>query len=135
VVSGAAPISVAQAAVVHNPHWAGGMSSSLRVGLGAMPDDATAVVVTLVDTPWIGPEAVTRLITARQDGAELAVATYDGVRGHPVLLGREHWQGVIDLSHDDVGARAYLAQYPDGVAEIDCTSTGDPSDVDTPDDL
>lgn len=134
-VSGAAPLSVLGAAVVHNPHWTGGMASSLRVGLAAMPDDVTAAIVVLVDTPWLGPEAVIRLIDAHGDGAELAVATYGGARGHPVLLGRAHWQGVVDLARGDVGARAYLARHADQVVSVDCSGTGDPADVDTPDDL
>lgn len=134
VVSGAVALQVADARVVHNDDWASGMGSSLRRGLDAMPDDATAAVVVLVDTPWLGAEAVLRVRSAHLAGAQLAVATYDGRRGHPVLLGREHWTAVAAAAKGDVGARAYLAGRTD-VVEVDCTGTGDPTDVDEPEAL
>ena len=133
VVAGAAPMVVAGAIVVDNPGWAAGMGSSLRAGLAALPESASGVVVLLVDTPWLDPEAVRRLITAHSRGAELAVATYDGERGHPVLIGRGHWPGVAATAVGDHGARRYLASRAD-VVEIDCTGAGDPSDLDVPQD-
>lgn len=134
VVSGATALDVAGASVVHNPRWPTGMGSSLRAGLDAMPPAVTAAVIVLVDTPWLGAEAVRRLIAAHARGAQLAIATYDGKPGHPVLLGRTHWDGIRGTANGDVGARAYLRGRPD-VVEVDCTGTGDPSDIDKPDDL
>lgn len=131
VVSGALRLTVDGAIVVHNDDWASGMASSLRHGLAAMPSDATAAVVVLVDTPWLGAEAVRRVVAAHRGGATLAVATYDGTRGHPVLLGREHWTAIAATVTGDVGARAYLAGRSD-VVEVECTGTGDPADVDVP---
>jgi CTP:molybdopterin cytidylyltransferase MocA len=133
-VSGAARFEVDGATVVHNPRWASGMGSSLRVGLAALPADATGVLVVLVDTPWLAPEAVRRLVAVHAGGAGLAVATYDGQRGHPVLLGREHWAAIAATAHGDAGARGFLAGRTD-VVEVDCTGLGDPADVDTPDGL
>ena len=60
----------------------------------------------------------------------LAVATYHGVRGHPVLLGRDHWAGVMETLTGDEGARRYLAEHD--VTEIDCTGLADPTDLDVP---
>lgn len=134
VVSGATALDVAGAFVVNNPRWRTGMGSSLRAGLDALPAGVTAAVVILVNTPWLGPEAVRRLIQAHTGGAQLAVATYEGEPGHPVLLGRPHWDAIRAHATADSGARAYLRGRPD-VQEIDCTGTGDPFDVDTPDDL
>ncbi len=131
-VAGAAPLDGVDATVVNNPQWASGMGSSLRVGLAALPAEADAVVIALVDTPRIGAEAVRRLLASGHDGAALAVATYDGRRRHPVLLGRDHWAGVSELAQGDEGARAYLRQHPESVVEVDCDGTGDPVDVDTP---
>lgn len=133
-VAGAVALDVPGVFVVPNPDWRTGMGSSLRAGLDALPAGVTAAVVTLVDTPWLGADAVGRLIAAHAGGAQLAVATYDGQPGHPVLLGREHWDGVRASATGDAGARVYLRGRPD-VFEVDCTGTGDPSDIDTPDDL
>lgn len=135
VVLGAAVVDVPGAdAVVVNSEWAEGMGSSLRAGLTA-PELAGcgAVVVLLVDQPGIRPTAVRRLVAAYDDGADLAVATYEAERGHPVLIGRTHWAGVVAAAVGDVGARAYLTGQGDAVREVACD--GDASDADTPTEL
>ncbi len=132
VVSGAAPLDAVDASVVDNPDWSSGMGSSLRAGLAAMPTEADAAVVALVDMPLVGAEAVRRVSQAWRDRATLAVATYAGRRSHPVLLGRDHWAGVSVLAVGDGGARAYLQRHPDLVIEVPCDGTGDPVDIDTP---
>jgi CTP:molybdopterin cytidylyltransferase MocA len=125
-------------AIVRNPDWASGMGSSLRAGLAAVPTlapAAEAVVVTLVDTPLLGPEAVRRLATAGRDGAEAAVATYRGQPGHPVLLARSVLAEVAAAATGGRGARPWLAAHPDRVRLVPCDGTGDPRDLDVPDDL
>lgn len=134
VVSGAAPLEVPGATVVHNPDWPSGMASSLKSGLAALPAAVSAAVVVLVDTPRLEPAAIGRVIAAHRTGVQLAVATYSGERAHPVLLGRAHWPGIMRTAQGDVGARGYLAGRDD-VAEIDCTGLGDPADIDTADGL
>ena len=59
-----------------------------------------------------------------------ARAAYDGVPGHPVLLGRDHWAGVVETATGDEGARRYLAGRD--VVEVDCTGLADPADLDVP---
>lgn len=130
VVLGAAAVPVRRAVTVHNPDWRSGMGSSLRAGLAALPPDARAVVVALVDQPLVRPEAVRALIDS---GAEVAVATYGGLRRHPVLIGRRHVAEVAALARGDVGARPFLAAHPELVTEVPCP--GDPADIDTPEDL
>ena len=124
------------ARLVTNPGWRSGMGSSLRAGLGAAAaTGAQAAVVLLVDTPLVGPGAVLRLSRAWRGGAAVAVATYGGRRGHPVLLGRAHWAEAAELARGDVGARAFLVARPELVLEVPCDGTGDPVDVDTPEEL
>lgn len=136
VVSGAAPLSVPGAEVVHNPQWATGMGSSLRTGLRQLAlDRAAGAVVLLVDTPWVGAEAVRRLVAAGADGAVAAQATYGGVPGHPVLLARPVWDDVAATATGDRGARAWLRTNPERVVPVSCDGTGDPRDVDRPQDL
>lgn len=135
VVAGAAPLDVAGASVVDNPDWASGMASSLRTGLGALPAEAEAVVIALVDQPGIGAEPVRRLVAAYDGGAEVGVATYGGRPRNPVLLARRHWAEVAALAVGDVGARAFLRAHPERVTPVECGDTGDPTDIDTQADL
>ena len=135
VVLGAAEVPVPGAAVVLNPDWATGMGSSLRVGLAALPADADAAVVQLVDQPLIGGEVVARLIAAHAAGAAVAVATYAGKRRNPVLLARSTWPEVSELAVGDQGARPYLAAHPEAITAVPCDDLGAPDDIDTPADL
>ena len=120
------------ATVLANADWETGMASSLRTGLEGLrgwPARVEAALVTLVDMPGMTTVALEQL-AAQASPQALAVATYDGVRGHPVLLGREHWAGVIETATGDEGARRYLAAHD--VVEIDCTGLADPTDLDVP---
>lgn len=109
--------------------WAEGMSASLRAGLrAAAATSADAVLVTLVDLPDVGPE-VCRRVLGRASGPDvLARAIYDGSPGHPVLLGRDHWAGVLDSLAGDAGARDYLAARD--VVEVECGDLATGQDVD-----
>ncbi|HLR93994.1 MAG TPA: nucleotidyltransferase family protein [Jiangellaceae bacterium] len=135
VVAGAVPLDVDDADVVYNDAWATGLGSSLRAGLESLGPEADAAVVALVDQPWVGPDAVRRLRAARRAGAVVAVATYAGRRGNPVLIGREVWAQVSELAVGDVGARAFMSAHPEQVTEVACDGTGHPDDVDRPADL
>jgi CTP:molybdopterin cytidylyltransferase MocA len=120
------------AAVLANKDWETGMASSLRTGLDGLrgwPGRVEAALITLVDMPGMTEEALRALAAVAAPDA-LAVATYDGVRAHPVLLGRAHWAGVIETATGDEGARRYLAAHE--VAEVDCTGLADPTDLDVP---
>lgn len=130
VVSGAAELEVPRAEVVHNPDWRTGMGSSLRAGLTAAGD--ADVVVVPVDMPWLGAESVRRVLAA---DSTLAVATYGGIRAHPVLLGAPHLPGIIASAVGDIGARRYLRDHSHLVLEVPCDDTGSPRDIDRPGDL
>ena len=123
---------LAGATVLVNADWASGMASSLRTGLDGLrgwPGRVDAALVQLVDMPGMTPAALARMAGHAAPDA-LAVASYDGVRGHPVLLGREHWAGVAGTATGDEGARRYLAAHD--VLEVDCTGLADPTDLDVP---
>jgi CTP:molybdopterin cytidylyltransferase MocA len=138
VVLGAAAAEVRSQAqlgdvtLVENEGWKSGMGSSLRTGLDALgATDADAVVVLLVDTPGVTAEAVRRV--AAKDGRDsLVAATYGSRRGHPVLLGRDHWSGVALLASADVGARAYLSARSAAVQTVPCEDIADDTDIDLP---
>jgi len=71
--------------VVVNKGWHAGQFSSLRAGLETLDADSWVVVLP-VDTIGVLSETVTLLIEAADDRFDAVVPTYDGRRGHPVLL-------------------------------------------------
>ena len=118
--------------IVENESWKSGMGSSLRTGLEALAAvDADAVVVLLVDTPGVTADAVRR-VAAGASRDRLVVATYGNPRGHPVLLGRDHWSGVALLATADIGARAYLSAHAGQVQTVPCDDISDDTDMDVP---
>ncbi|MEU7977201.1 NTP transferase domain-containing protein [Micromonospora sp. NPDC049081] len=138
VVLGAAADEVRAAAdlspatVVVNRAWGTGVGSSIRAGLAALADRRVeAVVVVPVDMPGLTPEAVRR-VAALPYPDVLACATYDGLRGYPMLFGRRHWAGIATLASADVGARPYLLAHKDQIVDIACDSVADGNRVDTP---
>ena len=105
--------------------WADGMAASLRAGLASLDSgDAEAAVVSLVDLPDVGADVVRRVAGLGGDRSTLARASYDGTPGHPVLIGRDHWQGVLDTSTGDRGARDYLATHRHLLVECGDLATG-----------
>jgi len=115
---------------VVNDDWRSGLGSSLRAGLTALLDSpAEAAVVLLVDMPGVTAEAVRR-VTARADADALVMGGYGTRRGHPVLLGRAHWAGVIATATGDSGARDYLRAHP--VRVVPVGDVADDLDLDVP---
>jgi CTP:molybdopterin cytidylyltransferase MocA len=141
VVVGAAAAQVrataqlADVTVVDNPQWHTGMASSLRTGLAALADTgAPAVVVLLVDMPDVTAAAVRRVAAAAAPAALVMAGYGDDRRGHPVLLGREHWAGVARSAVGDAGARTYLRTHATKVQIVACGDISDDRDIDLPGD-
>jgi CTP:molybdopterin cytidylyltransferase MocA len=129
-----AEADLGDAVLVDNPEWPTGMGSSLRAGLAALAGTAApAVAVLLVDMPGITPAAVRR-VTAGAGPHTLAMAGYADRRGHPVVLGRDHWAGVAASATGDAGARGYLRAHAAAVTVVPCGDVADDTDLDTPDD-
>jgi CTP:molybdopterin cytidylyltransferase MocA len=131
VVLGAQLLDVAGATVVVNPAWESGMGSSLAAGLRACAGLAgDTVCVTLVDLPGLTPAVVAAVAAESPD--TLTAATYDGVRGHPVVLGRHHWQAVAASVSGDRGARDYLNAHADELRLVEVAALGSGQDLDSP---
>ena len=118
--------------VVRADDWAEGMGASLRAGLRAALDgDATCALVSLVDLPDVGAPVVRRMLDSLGSEKDvLGRASYAGTPGHPVLIGRDHWSGVVESARGDRGARDYLRENPPTLVECGDLATG--RDVDTP---
>jgi molybdenum cofactor cytidylyltransferase len=120
----------------HNPDYAGGLSTSLRAGLGALPSDCAGAVVCLGDMPRVSAALIDRLIAAFDpvEGRSIVVPTWRGKRGNPVLWARAFFaemQGVAG----DVGARHLIGEHAGAVVEVEADGEGTLIDIDTPEAL
>ena len=123
--------------IVRCEDWSEGMGASLRAGLTALTlrTEVEAVLIGLVDLPDVGPAVVRRILDTASLAwrSELSRAAYGGVPGHPTLIGRDHWAGVIEVALGDRGARDYFRAHEHRLVECGDLATG--RDVDTPADL
>jgi CTP:molybdopterin cytidylyltransferase MocA len=124
VVLGAHDVETS-ARAVRCPEWHRGPGASLRCGLDALGEEIEAAVVVLADGPSLDPRAIDGVVAAwRESAAERVVATYGGIRLHPLLLAREAWREVPDQ-----GLRGLAAEL------VPCDDLDPPGDVDFADDL
>lgn len=122
--------------VVAAPDWDEGMGASLRAGLAHLDGSQDEVtLVTLVDLPDVTAQVMARVLAAAQPqgAAALVRAAYGGVPGHPVAIGRDHWDAVRSSARGDRGARDHLRTTAHDLVECGDLATG--SDVDTVADL
>jgi molybdenum cofactor cytidylyltransferase len=121
---------------VHNPDFADGLSTSVRVGIAAVPSDADGAIICLGDMPQVDAALIDRLLGAfdPERGALVVVPTVAGKRGNPVVWSRRFFPELAALE-GDVGARRLLASYPEAVVEVPVSGNAALIDVDTPDAL
>jgi molybdenum cofactor cytidylyltransferase len=117
-----------------NPQPEHGQGSSIAVGVAALGPRTTATLVVLGDQPLTPPEVVPALLAAqRQSGRAIAVPSYRGTRGTPVLFTAEVFPELRTLG-GDAGARSVLAARPERVTSVEF-DVAMPGDVDTPEDF
>jgi molybdenum cofactor cytidylyltransferase len=121
---------------VVNPDFADGLSTSVKRGIAALPDDVDGALICLGDMPSIAGRDLDRLITAFNplEGRAIVVPTRRGKRGNPVLWARQFFPEMAALS-GDTGARALIAEHADLVAEVEMETDGVLVDIDTPEAL
>lgn len=121
---------------VHNPDFADGLSTSVKAGLAAVPEEVDGAVVLLGDMPQVRAALIDRLIGAfdPERGALVVVPTIEGKRGNPVVWSRRFFPELMGLE-GDVGARHLIGRYTEAVTEVPLTDQAALIDVDTPEAL
>ncbi|MBM3486930.1 MAG: 4-diphosphocytidyl-2C-methyl-D-erythritol kinase [Alphaproteobacteria bacterium] len=121
---------------MRNPDYAGGLSTSLKRGLAALPDDVDGAVVVLGDMPDVQAAHIDKLIAAYDpvEGRAICVPTFNGKRGNPVLWDRRFFRAMGEVA-GDVGARHLIGESADLVCEVPVSDPGVLIDLDTPEAL
>jgi molybdenum cofactor cytidylyltransferase len=120
---------------VHNRDYAEGLSTSLVTGIAAVPNDCDSAVVLLGDMPLITAEMIDRLIEAARGGPpdSIALATFNGKRGNPVMWPRSLFHRLKSIS-GDVGARHVIGENSERVITVELGEAAG-IDIDTPEAL
>ena len=121
--------------IVRNAGFAGGLSTSLRRGLAALPADTAAVLVLLADMPRVSADHIDRVLAAFDPlRPAIVVPTSQGRRGHPVLWPRRYFPELRRL-RGDTGGRGLLETHAAEVVTVAIDTDAILNDVDTPADL
>ena len=122
-----------QVTLVENPNYRQGMSTSIRVGLGAVSSGARAIMIYLADQPLLEPEDVNRLIRAfaeaRAHNKSIVVPFFRGQRGNPVILDASFKEAILEVV-GEVGCKRVIKRNPDKVLVVEMETDHVVRDVD-----
>ncbi|HEU5131266.1 MAG TPA: nucleotidyltransferase family protein [Pyrinomonadaceae bacterium] len=122
------------ARVVENPVFGEGCASSYRAGIGAINSESTAIMIILGDLPGVTPEIINQLADEwREHDAPIALCSYQGRRGHPMIFARSMFTQLVDL-HGDKAAWKLVDANAATVQEVQF-SLPYPDDINTPEDF
>lgn len=121
---------------VANENYRDGLSTSLKAGIGAVPEISHGAIVLLGDMPGVTAALIDKLIAAFNpaEGRSICVASHASKRGNPVLWAKQYFPGILALE-GDIGAKHLIAENEDAVCEVEANDDAPLIDIDTPDDL
>jgi molybdenum cofactor cytidylyltransferase len=98
-----------------NKHFSKGMSSSLKMGINQIKDQAEAFMIFLADQPFV-PDFVIQSMLQRyyeekENGTLIVRPQYDGALGHPILIDKSLFSEFLKLEGDQ-GGKEVLKKYP-----------------------
>lgn len=127
-------VDFGRARVVENPVYGEGCSSSYRAGIAALNSDSTAIMIILGDMPGVKPEIIDCLADAwRESEAPIALCSYQGRTGHPMIFARSMFAQLVDLHGDKAAWKLVDANAP-LVQEVQFDLPF-PDDINTPEDV
>ncbi len=116
-----------------NPDYEQGMSTSIIAGLNLVDSQAQAVMLALGDQPLIDCQTINRLIEEFYNHDKgIAIPTYQGRRGHPVIFTMKYKEKLRELQ-GDIGGRQIIKDHPKDVLEVAVNCEGICVDFDTVD--
>jgi molybdenum cofactor cytidylyltransferase len=115
-----------------NDAYKEGRASSVRCGAAAIPDGAEAIVILSVDQPrpaWL----TRRLIEAwRSQPAPIVMPTFDGRRGHPILVAGSLLEELRSVTEAGLGLRAVTQSHATETAFVAIDRAAVNIDLNTP---
>jgi molybdenum cofactor cytidylyltransferase len=120
--------------LVINPDYEQGMSTSIIAGLKLVRGKVQGVMLAMGDQPLVDSQTINRLIEEFYNHDKgIAVPTYQGRRGHPIIFAIKYKKQLLKL-RGDVGGRQIIKDHPDDVLEVAVDSESIVADFDTTDD-
>ena len=116
-----------------NLQYQQGMSTSIIAGLNLIDSQAQAFMLALGDQPLINSQTINSLVKEYCNHDKgVAIPTYMGRRGHPVIFAIRYKEKLLRLT-GDVGGRRIIKEHAEDVLEVDVNCEGICIDFDTMD--
>ena len=127
-------IELSETNIVINKDYSKGQLSSLIVAIEYTPKETEAILVCLVDMPFITKEVVDEIISKfKQTNSPIIVPVYNKKRGHPVLFSKSLFNELTNAPQEQ-GARYVLYSNEEKILELDTPESGILVGINTPDD-
>jgi molybdenum cofactor cytidylyltransferase len=140
VVLGAGADKIKQSAdllgtnIVINKDYQKGQLSSLIAAIKQIPQDTQAILLCLVDNPFITEEVINKIVRKfKETNSPIIVPVFDKKRGHPTLFSKSLFNELLNAPQDK-GARHVLYSNEDKVLEIEVSERGILIGINTEDD-
>ena len=119
-----------------NKEYLKGQSSSLQLGISALPEDCDAALIMLGDMPNINSRLINQLIENYNpnDNKSIIIPTYKNKKGNPVLIDREFFPDILSIKGDK-GAKDIIKANKKYIKELPQKNSTIVEDIDTKDDL
>ena len=119
-----------------NEDYRRGMLSSIKTGLALLSPNEDAALITLVDQPMITKEIIDTLIDAFVAGGKGgALPTYQGKRGHPVIIAAKYFDDIMRIDEDSPeGLRQFIDGRRGDTLEVPVSTPAVLEDIDLPED-
>jgi molybdenum cofactor cytidylyltransferase len=124
-------------AVVHHPNPDAGQTSSLKLGLQALPPDIDTVLVALADQPLINAQDIRDLIAAyhvRPDFVHVVQPEVNGQPGNPVMFTAQVREAIL-AGNANFGCKQWQAAHPQAVLRWPTPNPHYCTDVDSEQDI
>jgi len=127
-------VAFADAQVVENMVFTEGCASSYRAGIAALDWHSEAIMIILGDQPGITPDVINCLADEwRHSEAPIALCSYQGRKGHPMIFARSLFDQLETL-HGDKAAWKLVDANASSVLEVHL-SLPFPEDINTREDF
>src|ERR1700761_4433895 len=106
--------------VIHNPNWADGMASSIKIAIENLQknNDVDGAVIMLCDQPFVTRAIIDNLLYKQhQTGKKIIAKSYNDTIGVPALFKRSLFSELLLLEGHE-GAKKMLNSHPDDIATI-----------------
>ena len=120
--------------IVINENYLKGQLSSLIAGIEKGPKETQAILVCLVDNPFVTKEVVDKIIGKfKETNNPIIVPVFNKRRGHPTLFSRSLFNELLNAPQEQ-GARYVVYSNEEKILELETSESGILISVDTPDD-